>query len=470
MMKLRAALLLLAVHAFEQRQSLSTYAAVKALHQAVRARLGRRGDDEENPIFDLSDIASVAVEEPSPVLPPPTLLVSEKDSQKVSEKSVSQNVSENVSQTHLQQNSSGVGLELAGLEKSVLALSNEAPSAAMLSFVGEVRLMLENRIMKGIRQTFNQSNTTLEEAVREMKSCLVAHHEDDYGISPDEYNLTTLQHKHRYCRQNQSEAEMNVTITKNFADAKKAVMEAECRDYHEHNRSTVGCGDDCVWKESDTHNPNKYIDYFREQFELWDRRWKEAVHVREQCEHARNESQEADANATKACEHHDDLKSNCSEIQATMDSSSCNYKDALDKACTDNRCCVDNNWATIDRILYGDAGCCEHTSRFLELSLQEQMRASLRISCYLDAFSSSNLSVQIQACKSLDFQADDHVTALNFGYHSLTKPTLSEVCEYDKCHIAGYCKYESNYYDATYGLSEPCKGSCCLGLSHCKEG
>jgi len=464
MMKLRAALLLLAVHAFEQRQSLSTYTAVKALHQAVRARLRRRGDDdEENPIFDLSDIASVAVQEPSPVLQPPTTSV-------ILSENVSQNVSQNVSSQNFSQNSSAVSLELSGLEHSVLALSNETPSAAMLSFVGEVRQMLENRIMQGIRQTFNQSNTSLQEAVRDMRSCLVNHSQDNYGISPDEYNLTYLQQKHRYCRQNQSEAEMNVTITKNLADAKKAVMEAVCQEYHEHNRSTVGCADDCAWRESDTHNPNKYIDYFRQQFELWDRRWKDAVLVRERCEHARNESQEADANATNASDHHDDLKSNCSEIQAEMDSSSCNYKDALDQACTDSRCCVDNNWETIDRILYGSAGCCDDASRFLEISLQEQMRASLRIICYLDAFSSQNMSVQIQVCQGLDFRADDNVTALDFGYHGLTKPTLSEVCQYDKCHIAGYCKYESNYYDATYGLTEPCKGSCCLGLSHCKEG
>eukprot|EP00913_Durusdinium_trenchii_P014285 g13403.t1 len=169
---------------------------------------------------------------------------------------------------------------------------------------------------------------------------------------------------------------------------------------------------------------------------------------------------------------HADVQKTCNATQVQLDEASCRYKAYSQKKCELIAHCADTRsfcqgwlWDVGDTAwqTYHDTW----NEALTEAQfLQAQMRALLRIECYLGAFQLSNMTDGILQCKrkdweysSQDFHNHTHVTSL--AILGLAQPAAHS-CLVDKENVAGFCVYEGKYYANTSNLSQPCTcGSAC---------
>mmetsp|Transcript_42355 Transcript_42355/g.78941 ORF Transcript_42355/g.78941 Transcript_42355/m.78941 type:complete len:563 (+) Transcript_42355:62-1750(+) len=142
-----------------------------------------------------------------------------------------------------------------------------------------------------------------------------------------------------------------------------------------------------------------------------------------------------------------DKKTSCNQAQATMDSSSCAYSEAVTVAC---------------ETCFKDAATSYESGRSAfaaeQDSMRQEMKAILRITCYLNSLDSTDKSAAMSACASQDHSSHAEVMKI-----ALTYPTpLTASCPEPEG-IAGSAKYEASVYGVlpSDAPAESCAASCC---------
>jgi len=371
------------------------------------------------------------------------------------------------------------GPELARLERSVLELVNQGATPGMVAFIEEVRNILDQKMRKEISQQHNATKQTLDAHFAALLQCSS---QDDTPnnssklspvagavnvssrYNPSHFQLPELGKEHRSCRRVQTKLHQHAKEMDRLVGEAKVTMDLLCAYFagNETSRScAVGTAKDCVFS-ADRYPPanhNRYIDFLRDQLAWWDDQYQKIHRSRVMCQSAQEEWEQKKRSAFQAKEAYEKGIASCKEAQAKMDEASCSYKKALDEKCERERCCADTNWKVYNESLA--------QAKVEETFLKAQMRAVMRIHCYLGIFEYKNVSDGVEKCRAKDFTRDPNVTAMMFV--GRTKPNLTS-CDYDLADVVGYCAYEDKYYGNTSGLSDPCSASCCVANASCSQG
>ncbi|CAE7736544.1 unnamed protein product, partial [Symbiodinium pilosum] len=235
----------------------------------------------------------------------------------------------------------------------------------------------------------------------------------------------------------------------------KAQMDVQCAYYSGNETARtfpVGTSRDCLFNTDryPATSTRRYIDFLQDQLAWWDKEYMKIRASRELCEQAKEDVVEKERIAAEAKKVFEETREFCSKSQVSLDEASCSNEKAAEQKCSTAGSCVDTNWKIYN-------GTLTH-AKVEETFLQAQMRAVVRIHCYLGIFELSNVSAGIENCKHKDYRKDPNVTAMTFNAHD--KPHVPS-CHHDLADVAGYCVYEDKYYSRTFGLSDPCTASCC---------
>jgi len=354
--------------------------------------------------------------------------------------------------------------ELANLERSVLKLVNQGAMPGMVAFIEEVRTILDNKMRKELYEQHNATTRALAAQYEAVLKCFVedvesyknaSTAENFSGYSPDGFQLPALANEHRNCRQIQAKVRVYWEDMEELAKDAKARMEVLCAYYAGNETSRtfpVGTARDCLFN-TDRYpavSGTRYIDFLKDQLAWWDKEYMKIRESREQCERAKQDVAEYERNAAEAKNAFHQTLAFCAKSQDTLDEASCSYKAAVTEKCREARSCVDGNWTIYNRTL--------QQAKVEETFMKAQMRAVMRIHCYLGVFELKDVAGGIESCKGKDFRNHTNVTAMEFAVQP--KPHVP-ACRYDLADIAGYCVYEDKYYGHTFGLSDPCTASCC---------
>ncbi|CAE7377408.1 unnamed protein product [Symbiodinium natans] len=279
--------------------------------------------------------------------------------------------------------------------------------------------------------------------------------------SPDGFRLPVLANEHRNCRQIQAKVQKYWEAMEELAKDAKARMEVLCAYYAGNETSRtfpVGTSRDCLFNTDryPAGSERRYIDFLQDQLAWWDKEYMKIRQSREQCEQAKQDLEDYQRHAAEAKNVFGQNLAYCAKAQESLDEASCSYKAAVKEKCTDAGGCVDNSWKTYNGTL--------QQAKVEETFLKAQMRAVMRIDCYLGVFELKDVAAGIEACKHKDYRNHTNVTAMEFPTQS--KPHVP-ACRYDFADIAGYCSYEDKYYSHTFGLSDPCTASCCKAGASC---
>ncbi|CAE7510585.1 unnamed protein product, partial [Symbiodinium sp. KB8] len=330
--------------------------------------------------------------------------------------------------------------ELANLERSVLQLVNQGAMPGMVAFIEEVRTILDNKMRKELYEQHNATTRALAAQYEAVLKCFVedvesyknastaaCFSENFSRYSPDGFRLPALANEHRNCRQIQAKVRVYWEDMEELAKDAKARMEVLCAYYAGNETSRtfpVGTSRDCLFN-TDRYpavSGTRYIDFLKDQLAWWDKEYMKIRESREQCERAKQDVAEYERNAAEAKNAFDQTLTFCAKSQDTLDEASCSYKAAVKE---------DGNWTIYNRTL--------QQAKVEETFLKAQMRAVMRIHCYLGVFELKDVAAGIETCKGKDFRNHTNVTSMEFTVQP--KPHVP-ACRYDLADIAGYCVYE----------------------------
>ncbi|CAE7480551.1 unnamed protein product, partial [Symbiodinium necroappetens] len=275
----------------------------------------------------------------------------------------------------------------------------------MVAFIEEVRTILDNKMRKELYEQHNATTRALAAQYDAVLKCFVedvesyknaSTAENFSRYSPDGFRLPALADEHRNCRQIQAKVRVYWEDMEELAKDAKARMEVLCAYYAGNETSRtfpVGTSRDCLFN-TDRYpavSGTRYIDFLKDQLAWWDKEYMKIRESREQCERAKQDVAEYERNAAEAKNAFDQTLTFCAKSQDTLDEASCSYKAAVKEKCREAGGCVDGNWTIYNRTL--------QQAKVEETFLKAQMRAVMRIHCYLGVFELKDVAAGIETCK-----------------------------------------------------------------------
>lgn len=355
--------------------------------------------------------------------------------------------------------------QIQNLERSVLNLVNQGASPGMVAFVEELRQLVDGKMKKELRNQQNTTQSTLnahfgaiahcaQQDWREVLDVALGQDVKANASSVESFGLQPLAQKHRLCRWGEWQRWEEKTSTQAAMEKSKETKDYLCGLYagnESHRAAPVGDSGNCVMgSKYPASSQTRHIDFLRDQLAWWEDQLQQIQTSRVQCTAASEAYDSALAMFQQASTAHADVQKTCNATQVQLDEASCRYKAYSQKKCELIAHCADTAWQT-----YHDTW----NEALTEAQfLQAQMRALLRIECYLGAFQLSNMTDGILQCKRKDFHNHTHVTSLAFQPQA---QPAAHSCLVDKENVAGFCVYEGKYYANTSNLSQPCAASCC---------
>lgn len=351
--------------------------------------------------------------------------------------------------------------ELDNLELSVLKLAKSGASPGVAGFVEEIRTILDTKMRVEVWRIRNATEANLDTLYQGLMNCSVVK-TNLTELIPDTFLLPSLNASHRSCRKDQHLAHDMSIGTRGLADSIFKLKEVYCDAYSSNDSLSNHPGanqcNPCLCCTGRVfQDDNAAYNYFEYQEVFWTDLYSMAQFSRERCGNYTTLWEDADVNATRAEAAEAVLKDKCTALQSQMDTASCDYEATWNRKCSPTQDgsypkCYDEQ-LELYSVAWGQAYPTQQTS------LQDQMRAILRINCYLGVFNLSNIDAGITVCRDTDYLDDSHVKSLAFTKHQIPAPASCGARPMQ--HWAGYVEYEAMYYADTHALSDTCGASCC---------
>lgn len=345
--------------------------------------------------------------------------------------------------------------ELDKLEQSVLTLAQEGNvSADMLGFLDEIQVILDTKMKKSVNNEFDAKQVELDRQCAALKNC-----SDTYShiVSPltnfDE--LLQLREKHRVCREEQWYSIESDEADRVLLEAQNRLHELYCDNYTHHQEMYVDGIEQCQFAESvyQAFDKNRIFEYYRDQWEFWQACYDIIVDVHEKCSNTTVNTTQLHYPCEKELE--------CDRLQDQMDGLACSMRATWDEYCGSSGQYALCHKEKVNMYTTIWAGAVPS----LQTSLQDQMRAILRIECYLKVFNMTNISAGIQGCRETTALDHTNPAVFRLTFNACDTGPITYTCPTYPGQDPSTSDYAAYYYKDTYGLADPCDVTPCCKVT-----
>jgi len=465
--------------------------------------------DTANVALDPSDIAELAETAPEPEKPP-TMKTSS------SMTSLSSEGAKSTSAGHalfgnLERLPPTGNKELDDLENSILNLAASGyASQDMMDFVAEIQAILTDKMTASIMQTYRNTNATLQQDCNRLNGCSSSYDTKAGNLTKDAYSMEAKKSYHQVCRRHQYEASQNWQLCQLKATAQNRLNQQYCILFNSNMSLSWPDDSQCVFQQRSYPDPaTKIIDFYYDQRDFF-AAWRDIFTYAwwrcysTQCDPVKR-TYAPDASITKSlkrmnltyplpgfnftvdnclgdpCPNPNDIGAICDQAQDAMDGAGCNLTTSWLQLCGpqgDYTMCYQNAQQTYLKDWNNSVSA-------LQTQLQGQMRAIIRMQCYLGVFNLTNVSAGIVACRTASAPTDPNVTCQNVShfyfpnvkYLNCTHPNVTYLtfypCTYKTTigcpadprpvNDPNTTDYKGYYYQNCYNLQGQCRQSCCAG-------
>lgn len=351
------------------------------------------------------------------------------------------------------------GMNLGGIEASLLAMAKEEPSPTVKPFVTQITDLTKS-MKQAVEDQAKRSQNNLKMSMDDWKSCELKDEEA-------ENNLTAYSLKHLDCSQKESDAyaQWQSCLTKCTTPCDEAQLKCD-----EFNKTDVWPEDGrCKMQDSAVYaNTKEWMEILMDSYENLYKAWTSS---KAGCEQGKIECDRCNQGCNAYEKVYKEKVGVCSTYQAELETKGCD-KDTTD--CVTYHHCYN----TKSKAFYA----AEESVAQQEKAYIAEYRGLLRITCLLEGFTKAfeggkldakSLSVSIDTCKKTDFTTEAHVKHLRIQFYNVTEQIELKKCDgpndkMDETNLipgspAWIHQFYSNMPANTF--YEACDACCCFNMT-----
>lgn len=352
-----------------------------------------------------------------------------------------------------------LGMNLAGIEDSLLSMAREGATPELLPFIGTITVMVDQMIAEVYVQR-ESSQASLNSSWLDLLQCQPI-------ASQVVSNLSQWAANHRQCRSEECAlvADINSQCTL-LCGTQILAAEAKCNTFRTgrlqsgdpliNHFPTPGYCD--ISTSFQSSKPWMIIlrDNFKAMYENWEKAWSDCQNATQIADTCNNTCQQKQFNLT-------DKIATCNGMQADLELQACG---TTSQACSNYHQCYSNK---LDAFKTINATVVAQEENYLSQHL-----GLLHVRCLLAAFNASisdkmPLGTGIENCKAIDFSGPTYRTGLYINYKAVPPEQTCSNVEGASPFAPGSSRWKSAYY---YNLGSPscsraynpvCNAPCCAG-------
>eukprot|EP00933_Yihiella_yeosuensis_P029511 TRINITY_DN2314_c2_g1_i3.p1 TRINITY_DN2314_c2_g1~~TRINITY_DN2314_c2_g1_i3.p1 ORF type:complete len:397 (+),score=100.65 TRINITY_DN2314_c2_g1_i3:95-1285(+) len=307
------------------------------------------------------------------------------------------------------------GMNLDGIEASLLAMAKEDASPSLKPFVTQITELTKS-MKQAVDDQATRSQSNLKSSLDQWKGCELKNEEI-------ENNLTEFSQKHLECSGEESNAyaQWQSCLTRCTTPCDEANLKCD-----EFNKTDVWPEDGrCKMQDSAVYADTKeWMTILMNSYENLYKAWTSS---KEGCEQGKIKCDACYSGCGQYEKVYKDKVGVCSTYQAELETKGCD-RDTTD--CVTYHHC----YASKEQAYHSTAGAVKQQ----EKAYIAEYRGLLRINCLLEGFAKAfgaekmdpkALSASIETCKNTDFSAEDRVKHLRIEYYNVTAEIELKKCD-----------------------------------------